>query len=195
MLGWILLAGLAGAALYGVWLYNNLVRLRNRFRNAFAQIDVQLKRRYELIPNLVHVAKRYLEHEQQTLENVTQARNVAQGALRAAGADPGNALAMKELGRAEAAVGGALGRLLAVAESYPELKANETMMQLSEELSSTENRVAFARQSYNDAVMHFNTACETFPSTIVAGSFSFRRAELLELENEAARTAPVVDFS
>src|SRR3982751_1417973 len=155
--GWIFLAVVIAVAVWGVSIYNTLVALRNRFKNAFAQIDVQLKRRYDLIPNLVEIAKGYLKHERQTLEAVIAARNQANSAAQRAAVAPGDAAAMRELAGAESALGGALGRMFALAEAYPELKANTTMNQLSEELSSTENKVAFARQAYNDAVMAYNT--------------------------------------
>ncbi len=180
--------------LYGVAIYNRLVTLRNQFKNAFAQIDVQLKRRYDLIPNLVETARAYLAHERETLEAVIAARNQAAGAIKLAAADPGNAQAMAGLAGAEATLGGALGRLFALAEAYPDLKANQTMMQLSEELTSTENRVAFARQAYNDAVMIYNTACEVFPAVIIAGAFRFTPASMLEIA-AAEQAVPRVSFS
>ncbi len=175
--------------------YNGLVALRNRFKNAFAQIDVQLERRYDLIPNLVETAKGYMKHERETLEAVIGARNHAASAAKAAAADPSDAGAMKGLLGAEAALGGAMGRLFAVMEAYPDLKANQNMMQLSEELTSTENKVAFSRQAYNDAVMRYNTERETFPSNLIAGTFNFNEAQLFELSDERARQAPKVSFS
>jgi LemA protein len=175
--------------------YNALVVLRNRFKNAFAQIDVQLKRRYDLIPNLVETAKAYMQHESKTLEAVTAARNLAQTAGNRAAANPGDPAAMRELAGAEAGLTGALGRLLAVAENYPDLKANQNMMQLTEELTSTENKVAFARQAYNDAVMAYNTKREVFPTNIIAGIFNFAAAELFQVDNPAERQAPKVSFS
>lgn len=175
--------------------YNALVVLRNRFKNAFSQIDVQLKRRYDLIPNLVETAKAYMQHESKTLEAVTQARNLAQSAGGRAAANPGDPAAMRELAGAEAGLTGALGRLLAVAENYPDLKANQNMMQLTEELTSTENKVAFARQAYNDSVMAYNTKREVFPTNIVAGIFNFAAAELFQVDNAAERQAPKVSFS
>jgi LemA protein len=175
--------------------YNALVVLRNRFKNAFSQIDVQLKRRYDLIPNLVETAKAYMEHESKTLEAVTQARNLAQTAGGRAATNPGDPSAMRELAGAEAGLTGALGRLLAVAENYPDLKANQNMMQLTEELTSTENKVAFARQAYNDSVMAYNTKREVFPTNIVAGIFNFAAAELFQVDNAAERQAPKVSFS
>src|SRR5262249_17862491 len=152
-----------------------------RFRNAFAQIDVQLKRRYDLIPNLVETAKGYIKHERETLEAVIAARNQAQGAAQRAAAQPGDPQSMQQLAAAETALGGAMGRLFALAEAYPDLKANQNMMQLSEELTSTENKVAFARQAYNDAVTAYNTGRESFPGNVLAGSFGFSEARLLEI--------------
>ena len=175
-------------------IYNKLVQLRNRFKNAFAQIDVQLKRRYDLIPNLVEVAKGYMKHEKETLEAVTSARNLAVTAGQAAAANPGDPNAMKGLMGAEAQLGGALSRLLAVAESYPDLKANQNMLSLQEELTSTENKVAFSRQGYNDSVMRYNTYREQFPAVLLAGTFGFGPAELFEVESEKERAAPQVKF-
>jgi LemA protein len=175
--------------------YNALVALRNRFKNAFSQIDVQLKRRYDLIPNLVATSKAYMQHESKTLEAITQARNIAQAAGVRAAVNPGDPSAMRELAGAEAGLTGALGRLLAVAENYPDLKANQTMMQLTEELTSTENKVAFARQAYNDAVMAYNTKSEVFPTNIIAGLFHFASAELFQVDNATERQAPKVSFS
>jgi len=184
-----------GALVVGIIsLYNRLVGARNAFGNAFAQIDVQLTRRYDLIPNLVEVAKTYLKHERETLEAVIRARNAASDGLRAAAASPGNAAATQRLEGAEAELGGALGRLFALAEAYPDLKANTTMMQLSEELTSTENRVSFARQAFNDAVLSYNNLRQMFPSNIVAGMFSFEAAQPLKIVSEAAREAPRVSF-
>jgi len=190
----VLFVCIIGALLYGIATYNRLVTLRNRYKNAFAQIDVQLKRRYELIPNLVETAKGYMKHERETLEAVIAARNHAAGAVKLASTKPGNAQAMALLSGAETALTGALGRLFALAEAYPELKANQTMMQLSEQLTSTENRVAFARQAFNDAVMVYNTASEVFPAVLIAGSFRFTPASLLEIET-AERSAPRVSFA
>src|SRR4051812_38130780 len=170
--GWIVLAVLVLIAFWAMGIYNGLVTLRNRFKNAFAQIDVQLKRRYDLIPNLVETAKGYLKHERETLEAVIRARNVAQTAAVAANAAPGDPAAMQALGAAEGQLTGVLGRLFAVAEAYPDLKANQNMMSLQEELSSTENKVAFARQAFNDSVMEYNTRRESFPANIFAGMFS-----------------------
>ena len=177
-----------------VGIYNKLVVLRNRFKNSFAQIDVQLKRRYDLIPNLVETAKGYLSHERQTLEAVISARNQASAANQKAAADPGNPAAMQNLLGAESMLTGALGRLLVTVEQYPNLKANETMIRLMEELSSTENRISFARQAYNDAVMGYNTSRETFPSVMFAGMFGFTEAALFEVKSEAERAAPAVSF-
>ena len=174
--------------------YNRLVALRNRFKNAFAQIDVQLKRRYDLIPNLVETAKGYIKHERGTLEAVVAARNAASAANVRAAQNPGDAAAMKELSGAETALTGTLGRLFAVAEAYPDLKANTTMMALMEELTSTENKVAFARQAYNDAVMGYNTQRETFPTNMIAGPFNFGPAELFVIEKAEEKEAPKVSF-
>ncbi|HOP40027.1 MAG TPA: LemA family protein [Geobacteraceae bacterium] len=189
----ILFGGIAGVVLYAIVIYNRLVTLRNRYRNAFAQIDVQLKRRHDLIPNLVETAKGYMKHERQTLEAVIAARNYAAGAIKRASSEPGNARAMALLAGAETALTGALGKLFALVESYPELKANQTMLQLSEELTSTENRVAFARQAFNDSVMAYNISREVFPASLVADTFRFSAAGLLETES-AERTAPQVSF-
>jgi LemA protein len=183
------------AALWAIGIYNGLVGLRNRFKNAFAQIDVQLKRRYDLIPNLVETAKGYLKHERGTLEAVITARNAAAGARQTAATDPGNADAMKSLLGAETALAGAMTRFFAVAEAYPDLKANQTMAQLMEELTSTENKVSFARQAFNDSVMNYNTQREVFPSNILAGMFNFGPAELFTIENPAEKEAPRVSFS
>ena len=177
-----------------VIIYNRLVALRNRFKNAFAQIDVQLRRRYDLIPNLVKVAKEYIKHERETLEAVIAARNQAVGAAKQAAAAPGSAAAMGGLAAAEGMLAGTLGRLFALVESYPDLKANQNMMQLSEEMSSTENRIAFARQAYNDSVMTYNTAREVFPAVLFAGIFGFQPAELLEIEDTEQRQPPEVNF-
>jgi len=190
-----LLALVVVLALFVVGIYNRLVALRNRFKNAFAQIDVQLKRRYDLIPNLVETAKGYLKHERETLENVTKARNIAYTASQAAAADPANAAAVKNLLGAESGLAGALSRLMAVSEAYPDLKANQNMMQLTEELTSTENKISFARQAYNDSVMVYNTARETFPNVVFAGMFGFNAAQLFQIEDQAQREAPKVSFS
>jgi len=176
-------------------MYNKLVSLRNRFKNAFSQIDVQLKRRYDLIPNLVETAKGYLKHERETLEAVIQARNQAYGASQKASGNPGDPAAMKDLMAAETALSGTLGRLFALAEAYPDLKANQNMMAIQEELTSTENRIAFARQAFNDAVTGYNTTRESFPSNIIAGMFNFGPAELLQsTEAPEERKAPKVQF-
>ena len=175
--------------------YNRLVALRNRFKNAYAQIDVQLKRRYDLIPNLVETAKGYIKHERGTLEAVIAARNAASAANVLAAQSPGDATAMKALSGAETALTSTLGRLFAVAEAYPDLKANTTMMTLMEELTSTENKVAFARQAYNDSVMAYNTQRETFPTNMVAGPFNFGPAELFVIEKPEEKVAPKVSFT
>ncbi len=180
---------------WGVSLYNKLVGLRNRFKNAFSQIDVQLKRRYDLIPNLVEIAKGYMKHERETLEAVIKARNIAAAAAQTAAANPADGAAMKNLVSAEAGLGGALSRLLVVSEAYPELKANENMMRLTEELTSTENKIAFARQAYNDNVMVYNTTRETFPAVVIAGMLGFTTAELFKIEDPSERNAPKVNFS
>ncbi len=175
-------------------IYNKLVTLRNRYKNGFAQIDVQLKRRYDLIPNLVETAKGYIAHERGTLEAVIAARNQASAANAAAAANPADANAMRGLLGAEATLTGALGKLFAVVEAYPNLKANETMAQLMEELASTENKIAFARQAYNDSVMVFNTAAQTFPAVLFAGAMGFTEAVLFEIKAEQEREAPKVSF-
>jgi len=175
--------------------YNKLVTMRNRYKNAYAQIDVQLKRRYDLIPNLVEIAKGYIKHERETLENVTKARNIAYTASQAAAANPGDASAMKNLASAESGLGGTLSRLMMVSESYPDLKANQNMMQLTEELTSTENKISFARQAYNDSVMVYNTDREVFPSNIIAGIFNFGPAELFVVDKPEQKDAPKVSFS
>ena len=195
MAGWILLGGIILLFVFVIGLYNRLVTLRNRVKNAFAQIDVQLTRRHDLIPNLVETVKGYIKHERETLEAVIQARNVAVAGLKAVAANPANAQAMQQLGGAENALTGALSRLMVVAEAYPDLKANQNMVQLTEELSSTENRVAFSRQGYNDSVMDYNNACETFPSGVIANLFRFTPATMLEIEDTAKRAVPRVSFS
>ena len=181
-------------AFWIVSVYNGLVTHRNRYKNAFAQIDVQLKRRYDLIPNLVETAKGYMKHEKDTLEAVVNARNIASNAAGKAASDPSDAQSMKQLNRAEGELSGALGRLMVVVEQYPDLKANQNMLALQEELTSTENKVAFSRQGYNDAVMKYNTAREVFPSNIIAGMFNFSEAPLFEVENPGERVAPKVAF-
>ena len=193
-MSWVILALLVGLVLWAVGIYNGLVMARNAYKNAFAQIDVQLTRRYDLIPNLVEVAKQYMSHERTTLEAVVEARNSAVNGLGRAKENPGDPAAMKELSGAENQLSGALGRLFALSEAYPDLKANQTMMQLSEELTSTENKVAFARQAYNDAVMDYNNRREMFPNTIVANAFAFQPASLLEIESEEKRQPVKVDF-
>jgi LemA protein len=191
----VLVLVLVVLGLWVVGIYNALVALRNRFKNAFAQIDVQLKRRYDLIPNLVEVARGYMKHESTTLEAVIKARNIAAAAAQSAAANPADGNAMKNLMSAEAGLGGALSRLLVVSEQYPDLKANQNMMQLTEELTSTENKIAFARQAYNDSVMTYNTTRETFPNVIFAGMFGFLPAELFKVDDPAERTAPKVSFN
>ncbi|NDK38253.1 LemA family protein [Pseudoxanthomonas gei] len=184
------------AGFWGIGIYNGLVTARNAFRNAFAQIDVQLQRRFDLIPNLVETAKGYLSHERETLETVIAARSAAQSGLAAAKANPGDPAAMAQLGAAQGQLNAGLGRLLAVAEAYPELKANQNMMQLTEELTTTENKVAFARQAYNDSVMAYNNRREVFPSSVLAGMFNFAAAALLDIPADKAevREAPKVQF-
>jgi LemA protein len=181
--------------LYGVGIYNALVNLRNRVRNAFAQIDVQLTRRYDLIPNLVEAVKGYMKHERETLDAVISARNSAVSNLEAAKLDPSNADAIKKLGAAEGLLGGALGRLFALSEAYPDLKANQNMMQFQEELASTENKVAFSRQAFNDAVLSYNNKAENFPNNFIAGMFRFELASFLEIQSEDKREVPDVQFT
>jgi LemA protein len=180
--------------MFFIGIYNRLVTLKNRFKNAFSQIDVQLKRRYDLIPNLVETAKGYIKHERETLEAVIAARAGAMGAEKGAAANPGDPTAMKGLMGAESILTGALGRLMAVAEAYPDLKANQNMLALQEELSSTENRIAFARQAFNDSVMEFNTRREVFPSNLIAGMFNFAAAQHFEVDVPEERVAPAVKF-
>ena len=191
----IVLVILGGLLFYGVGLYNGLVNKRNRVKNAFAQIDVQLTRRYDLIPNLVESVKGYMEHERGTLEAVINARNAAMSGLQNAAADPSNPEAIQALAAAEATLTGSLGKLFALVENYPDLKANENMLQLQEELASTENKVAFARQAFNDSVLSYNNAREVFPGNIVAGWFRFNAAEFLEIEAEEKRGTPEVSFT
>jgi LemA protein len=191
----VFLAVFLALIVWVVGIYNGLVGLRNRFKNAFAQIDVQLKRRYDLIPNLVETAKGYLKHERETLEAVIKARNIAAAAAEAAAANPADGNAVRSLLSAEAGLGGALSRLLVVSEQYPDLKANQNMMQLTEELTSTENKIAFARQAYNDSVMTYNTRREVFPNVIFAGMFGFQPAELFKIEDPTERAAPKVSFT
>ena len=198
MLGFVILLVIVGVvAFWAMGIYNGLVTARNGYKNAFAQIDVQLQRRFDLIPNLVETAKGYIKHERETLEAVIAARGAAMAGLSAAKASPGDPSAMAELAASQGALNGALGRLMAVAEAYPDLKANQNMMQLSEELTSTENKVAFARQAFNDAVMGYNNRREVFPNSILAGMFNFAPAALLEIPAEqqaAVRAAPKVQF-
>ena len=191
----VLVVAVIAVALYGVGVYNGLVTLRNRFKNAFAQIDVQLKRRYDLIPNLVEVAKGYLKHESETLEAVVAARGAAVSAGQKAAADPSDPAAMKALSGAESQLAGAMSRLMVVVEAYPNLKANETMMQLTEEMTSTENKVSFARQAYNDAVTVYNTRREVFPTNFIANTFNFAEAQLFQVDDAAERAAPKVSFT
>lgn len=191
----IILVVIALVVLWAISIYNNLVNMRNRVGNAFAQIDVQLTRRYDLIPNLIESVKGYMAHEKSTLEAVVNARNAAVSGLRNAAANPTDPAAIQELAAAEATLGGTLGRLFALVENYPDLKASENMMQFQEELTSTENKVAFARQAFNDAVMHYNNARENFPGNLVAGQFGFDRAEFLDIEDEAKRAVPQVSFT
>jgi LemA protein len=195
-MGWLIFLGLIAVVVFwAIGAYNRLVDLRNRFKNAFAQIDVQLKRRYDLIPNLVETAKAYMKHERETLEAVIKARNTAVTANAAAAANPGNPAAMQGLMSAEGILSGALSKLFALAEAYPDLKANQNMMQLSEELTGTENKIAFSRQAFNDSVMTYNTATQQFPSNVIAGMFSFTPAELLQATESAdERKAVKVQF-
>ncbi|QYM79715.1 LemA family protein [Horticoccus luteus] len=191
----VIVAILLVVVLWIAGIYNSLVTLRNRFKNAFAQIDVQLKRRYDLIPNLVETAKGYLKHEHETLEAVIKARNIAYTASQSAAANPADGGAVKNLASAETGLTGALSRLMVVSEQYPDLKANQNMMQLTEELTSTENKIAFARQAYNDSVMSYNTARETFPAVAFSGMMGFQPAELFKVEDPAERVAPKVQFT
>lgn len=190
----VILAIIVGIIFMGIGIYNKLIAGRNGYKNAFAQIDVQLTRRHDLIPNLVETAKGYMKHEKETLEAVINARNAAVSGLKDAKADPSDPDAMKKLADAEQGLSGALGRLFALSEAYPDLKANENMMQLSEELTTTENKVSFARQAYNDAVMSFNNLREMFPNNFIASWFNFKAAELLAIEDEAKREVPQIKF-
>src|SRR5882724_7425880 len=194
-MGWIVLLVIVGIVLVFISTYNRLVTARNAFKNAFAQIDVQLTRRYDLIPNLVETAKGYIKHERETLEAVIKARNIAYTASQAAAANPGDAGAVKNLISAESGLGGALSRLMVVSEAYPDLKANQNMMQLTEELTSTENKISFARQAYNDSVMTYNTAREVFPANMIASSFNFAPAESFVIDKPEEKEAPKVSFS
>jgi LemA protein len=188
----VIILAIAG---FAIGVFNKLVTMRNRYKNAYAQIDVQLKRRYDLIPNLVETAKGYIKHEHDTLEDVTKARNIAYTASQAAAANPGDASTMKNLVAAESGLAGTLSRFMMVSEAYPDLKANQNMMQLTEELTSTENKISFARQAYNDSVMTYNTDREVFPSNIIAGAFNFGPAELFVIDKPEQRDAPKVSFS
>ena len=192
IVSWVIIIGLVG---YGIAIYNGLITARNQFKNNFAQIDVQLQRRYDLIPNLVETAKRYMKHERETLEAVIQARNQARGAAQSAARAPDDPKAIQALIGAEGILGGALGRFFALAEAYPDLKANQTMQQMMEELASTENRVAFSRQAFNDSVMNYNIQREQFPNNLIAGPFNFREAQQLDIQDDAARAAVKVSFS
>lgn len=191
----ILLAAIAVVIFYAISIYNSLINLRNRVKNAFAQIDVQLTRRHDLIPNLVEAVKGYMKHERETLEAVINARNSAVSSLDAAKADPSNAAAIQQLGESEGALGAALGRLFALSEAYPDLKANQNMIQFQEELTSTENKVAFSRQAFNDSVLAYNNKAENFPNNIIAGMFRFELASFLEIDSPEKREVPEVDFS
>lgn len=191
----IFLAIIVVLIVWGVGIYNSLVNLRNRVKNAFAQIDVQLTRRHDLIPNLVESVKGYMKHERETLEAVINARNTAVSSLDAAKVDPANAEAIRRLGESEGALGAALSRLFALSEAYPDLKANQNVMQLQEELTSTENKVAFSRQAFNDSVMTYNSKAENFPNNMIAGMFSFDLASFLEIESEEKRAVPEVSFT
>ena len=191
----VILAIVAAVVFWAISVYNRLINERNRVRNAFAQIDVQLTRRYDLIPNLVEAVKGYMKHERETLEAVINARNAARSSLDAAKADPANAAAIKKLGASEGALGAALGRLFALSEAYPDLKANQNMMQFQEELASTENKVAFSRQAFNDSVLSYNNSVENFPNNILAGMFRFELASFLEIESEEKRDVPDVSFT
>ena len=190
----LILVVLAVIVFWVIQIYNRLINLRNRVRNAFSQIDVQLTRRYDLIPNLIEAVKGYMSHERNTLEAVIQARNSAVSAQQKAAIDPTDADAIKALAAAETTLGGTLGRLFALVEAYPDLKANENMIQFQEELASTENKVAFSRQAFNDSVMTYNNACQNFPSNLIAGMFSFKLGEFLEIEEPEKRDAPRVSF-
>jgi len=191
----IFLGIIVAIVFWAIGIYNSLVNERNRVRNAFAQIDVQLTRRYDLIPNLVEAVKGYMKHERETLEAVIAARNTAVASLDAAKADPANAEAIRKLGESEGALGGVLSRLFALSEAYPDLKANQNMMQFQEELASTENKVAFSRQAFNDSVLSYNNTVENFPNNVIAGTFSFDLASFLEIDSEEKRDVPDVSFT
>ena len=191
----IFLALIAAVVMYAIGIYNSLINLRNRVKNAFAQIDVQLTRRHDLIPNLIEAVKGYMKHERETLEAVINARNSAVSSLDAAKADPSNAEAIKKLGASEGALGSALGRLFALSEAYPDLKANQNMMQFQEELTSTENKVAFSRQAFNDAVLGYNNKAQNFPNSVIAGMFAFQLASYLEIDAPEKREVPEVNFT
>ena len=193
LVGLLLVVVIVGVMVMGI--YNKLVTMRNRYKNAYAQIDVQLKRRYDLIPNLVETAKGYMAHERGTLQAVTEARNIAYEASKTAAANPGDSSAIKNLASAETGLGGTLSRLMMVSEQYPDLKANQNMMQLTEELTSTENKISFARQAYNDSVMTYNTDREVFPSNLIAGMLNFGAAELFVVDKPEQKDAPKVSFS
>ncbi len=195
MTTWIVIGAIVAVIAWIIMIYNGLVALRNRVKNAFSQIDVQLQRRYDLIPNLVETAKGYMQHERETLEAVIQARNAAQAASRRVEGDPADPAAMRDLMGAEAALGGMLTRFFALAEAYPDLKANQNMALLQEELASTENRIAFSRQAYNDAVTAYNIKRESFPDAIIANNFGFKHAEQWEMEDTAARAPVKVSFT
>jgi LemA protein len=191
----IFLAVIVALILFAIGIYNSLVNSRNRVKNAFAQIDVQLTRRHDLIPNLVEAVKGYMKHERETLDAVISARNSAVSSLDTAKADPSNADAIKKLGAAEGMLSGALGRLFALSEAYPDLKANQNMMQFQEELSTTENKVAFSRQAFNDSVLSYNNTVENFPNNVIAGMFRFETSSFLEIESQDKRQVPKVAFS
>jgi len=191
----ILLAIIVALILYVIGIYNSLINLRNRVKNAFAQIDVQLTRRYDLIPNLIEAVKGYMKHERETLDAVINARNAAISNLETAKVDPSNADAIKKLGAAEGLLEGALGHLFALSEAYPDLKANQNMMQLQEELTSTENKVAFSRQAFNDSILAYNNKVENFPNNVIAGMFRFELASFLDIQSEEKREVPSVTFT
>ena len=191
----IFLGIIAAIVFWGIGIYNRLVNERNRVRNAFAQIDVQLTRRFDLIPNLVEAVKGYMKHERETLEGVINARNTAVSNLDAAKVDPANAEAIRQLGESTGILDGMLSRLFALSEAYPDLKANQNMLEFQEELTTTENKVAFARQAFNDSVMSYNNTAENFPNNVIAGFFRFELASFLEIESEEKREVPEVSFS